>query len=490
MKKNTSIYIVIWLVFTLVGGFSFVFAQTEVIGGEAVSCEDSTICGSPPQELAMIVDFVREMMNSIKTIWPQWDYLGKYINPNWFEGTTFTPPEQNILWQVGRNLAQKALFGVATATIFMDPVNFGGFKDFFSNFSLLSKNKVFLRDTQLIEDLESQLSTKKMELGLGGGTFIWINSANHAMMTAIIQTYVDKWLLNKTKSSIPENVLYIDLLFLLTKITSSAKEFLYFDTISQFTEVSKWLDNDLRIAFVDGIGERIQAEYKCAKHCDKNKKTLNALWIDLKSMLSGGFNEWFVAVFKDANDRFVQTFSSETDQTAQFKARKNDLLQSTYGRSERRWSLFDIRADDSDLNKVGESIEDGLASVWNVRLNLWKYTTNKEFRTLVQEEKQARKKATLPDVSSTSYYDASEDFFENILRGYVNDVFEQQTLDIELASFAEVKDVTRVFEVLWAQITAINDKIVWTKTQEWSLVKALWDACELQCGNYWWTCRQ
>jgi hypothetical protein len=68
-------------------------------------------------------------------------------------------------------------------------------------------------------------------------------------------------------------------------------------------------------------------------------------------------------------------------------------------------------------------------------------------------------------------------------------VFEQQALDFELASFAETKDITPAFELLWAQITAIKDQIIGTKTQEWSLVKALWDACELQCGN-WWTCRK
>jgi hypothetical protein len=63
-------------------------------------------------------------------------------------------------------------------------------------------------------------------------------------------------------------------------------------------------------------------------------------------------------------------------------------------------------------------------------------------------------------------------------------------LDLELASFAEVKNITPAFEVLWAQITTIKNDVVWTKTQEWSLVKALGDSCELQCGNKGWTCRQ
>jgi hypothetical protein len=60
------------------------------------------------------------------------------------------------------------LFGVASAAVFANPTNWGGLKDVLGNTVLLAKNKVFLRDTKLIEELESQLSTKKLEIGLGG----------------------------------------------------------------------------------------------------------------------------------------------------------------------------------------------------------------------------------------------------------------------------------------------------------------------------------
>jgi hypothetical protein len=54
----------------------------------------------------------------------------------------------------------------------------------------------------------------------------------------------------------------------------------------------------------------------------------------------------------------------------------------------------------------------------------------------------------LPDVIAVSDYDTAEAAFENMLRAYVTDVFEQQALDFELASFAETKDITPAFELL------------------------------------------
>ena len=489
MKRFFLVYLVVWLVLTLMGWVSFVVAQTETV---APSCEGSTICGSPSPELTMIVDFVREMMNSIKTIWPQWDYLGEYVNPDWFEGNTFTPPQQDIVSKVTRNLSQKALFGIASVAVFTDPVNWVGTKDVLGNTVLLSKNKVFLRDTKLIEELESQLSTKKLEIGLGGWWFTKINSTNRAVMIDIVKKYADKWLLDGDKSSISDDVTYANIVLLLTKMLSSAKAFLSVDTTYQFVEVSKLWLNGIIIAFVADLGETMKAEYDCARWfwdvCDTNKQSFAGLWSNLKSIVSGGVNDGFVDTIKDASNRLVQTFSKEEDQTDQFKAREHDLLQSTYGSSEKRWNLIDVKFDNiSELNEIGDDLD---KSFWNGVASLWKYATNKDFRTLVKEEKEARKEATLSDIVSASHYDTSEIIFENILRGYISDIFVQQVLYIDLASFAEVKNITPAFEILWAQITTIKNDIIGTKTQEWSLVKELGIACESQCKNYLWTCRK
>jgi len=94
-------------------------------------------------------------------------------------------------------------------------------------------------------------------------------------------------------------------------------------------------------------------------------------------------------------------------------------------------------------NATGE-----LKEVGNSLVDAWKYATNKDFRSVVADQTKATEDASLDDVAIVSNYDKAEVVFENILRGYVSDVFEQQALDIELASFAEVKDITPAFDVL------------------------------------------
>lgn len=512
MKRFFPVYIVVWLILTLVGGVSFVSAQTtpSSLYGTEIICPDwsldpgcvaakiaaekiaycktsSSICWSPSAEMVMIIDFVREMMNSIKTIWTEWKHLGKYVDPNWFQWNEFVPPKQNIFSQVGKNLQQKAMFAVASAAIFTNPTNWGGIKDILGNTTLLAKDKVFLRDTKLVEELESQLSTKKLEVGLGGWWYSKINPANRAVMTNIIQKYDKKWLLSGNMSYIPDGVLYADVVSLLTQMLSSAKAFLAVGMTYQFTEVSRWWSNGIRIAFVDTIGASMKNEYACVTFCDINKKTFGALWSDLSSTVSEGIHSGFVLTIKDANSRFVQTFSKEADQTEQFKARQNDLLQSTYGTSQRRKGFFNKSINGFDeLGEVADAVKDIGAGI----VDAWKYVANKDFRTTTKEQKKVRKEAKLPTVASVSHYDTSEVAFENILRGYVSDVFEQQALDIELASFAETKEITHGFNALWLQIVNLKTKVVGNKTQEWTLVKALWDACEAQCANKKWTCRQ
>lgn len=78
-----------------------------------------------------LMDFVREMSNSIKTIGTASPYLGKYVNPNRFKGTLFSPPPQPFQSKLVTNLLQKATFSIATIAILASPVNLAGLKDMF-----------------------------------------------------------------------------------------------------------------------------------------------------------------------------------------------------------------------------------------------------------------------------------------------------------------------------------------------------------------------
>jgi hypothetical protein len=50
------------------GSLDPVCVAAKVEADKIAYCKTSSICGSPSVEMAMLVDFVREMMNSIKTI--------------------------------------------------------------------------------------------------------------------------------------------------------------------------------------------------------------------------------------------------------------------------------------------------------------------------------------------------------------------------------------------------------------------------------------
>jgi hypothetical protein len=60
-----------------------------------------------------------------------------------------------------------------------------------------------------------------------------------------------------------------------------------------------------------------------------------------------------------------------------------------------------------------------------------------------------------------------------MMNQYIGDVFANQAMDIELATFAEVKDITPAFTVLGNQIAGIKNNILGDKEKETSLLTSL-----------------
>jgi hypothetical protein len=59
------------------------------------------------------------------------------------------------------------------------------------------------------------------------------------------------------------------------------------------------------------------------------------------------------------------------------------------------------------------------------------------------------------------------------MNAYVSDVFANQAMDIELATFSEVKDITPAFTILGNQINVIKKDILGGKEKNNSLLKNL-----------------
>ena len=198
MKRNLS-YSIIWLLLAYVGSFSYIHAQfvqwTQGVSQDPSYCSTSSICWTAPQKFTFMLDFVREMINSIKTIGTEGDYLGKYVHPNRFQWNNFVPETKTVVGKVAQSVEQKLKFGAAATTIFTNPINAWGLEEAaVGSVILTSKNKVFLRDSKLVEEMESLLSDKKYEIWLWWGWYSKVNEQNLALMNTILESYKNKWL--------------------------------------------------------------------------------------------------------------------------------------------------------------------------------------------------------------------------------------------------------------------------------------------------------
>ncbi len=474
----------IWVVTTFVVGFSYVHAEaSQISSDDSVYCiTQSSICWTAPHYFTLLLDFVREMMNSIKTIGTQWAYVGKYINPNRFEGATFVAPKTNIITATTRNITQKLNFGVASVAIVTSPVNGAGLKDVWGWLSLLFKNKVFLRDNLLVEELESQLSDKKLELGLGGGWFTPVNVANRTLMKNIIQKYIDNWLF--IDGTISDGVLYNTITSLLTQLLSSAKTVLYLDSVSQLDNISRGGSSGVTLVFNTSNIQAIQRDYTCAKWfinpCDSSLQAFSGAIASLLSDLETSTTSSYKTI-TNALDRLKQIFSKQ--QTTSFIERESELLKSMYGTQKvNKWTLLRVKYDKSivqNIKNVGVAVGQNATSLWTF--------VSKGIQQKKQVVETSIDKENIVSVSTPAQW---QPLFEQYIGTYLQDVFNQQSIDAELATFVEVDSVTPAFTVLSQQISTIKKDILGGKDQEGSLLKNLWVACELQCGGSRGLCRE
>lgn len=485
MKKFITPYIIIGILITCVGNFSFAQNTTtstpDAVDLEKAYCETQTsVCGTAPEQFTLLISFVREMTNSIKTIGTEWDYLGKYVHPNRFKWNVFTAPKQTIVDKLGRNLANKVKFGMASIAIFTSPINFAGLKDMFWWIALLSKNHVFLRDNKLIEQMESHVADKQYELGLWGWWYAQIIPENRAVMQKIIDTYASKWLL--VSSSIINEATYNDITFSLIQMLSAAKSFLYFGTTDKFNAMTiEAHDQPIFIGFNSDAIIWIQRNYNCARWpnyvCSAQHMKLKDVFSATWKSLSGSAVSSFKTV-KDANKRLGQIFTP-SQQDSGFKAREADLLRSMYGTTKiSKWTLSD------SLKKTWASIKKSWAEVGQEFIDLGSDVTT--FRNFPKDLKGTVQ--NIPSLPNKPANTTETTAISKIIDDYIYDVFLSQKTALDLVSMSEVKGVTPAFKVLGQQLYVIKNDILGGKEKNDSLLKNLWEACQEQCG-WWWLCR-
>jgi hypothetical protein len=457
MSRNCKLCIAVIFGFFVFGQIS-VFAQTPTTDDSAF-CASISICGSAPKEFTMLLEFSQEMLNAIKTVWTEWTYLGKYVNPNWFVGDKFSPPDMGIAWKAATSLAQKLDFLLATTAVFTSPEQWWGVQDIFAGILTLFKNKVFSRDLQQIQKLDADVTQKRYELWLGGGRTKVVSADNVKKFQKIVQLYKDKWLLAHG-FVFPSTLTYADITTVVAKTDSALKSFLSLNTTGQLTSL-RWNGS---VLFTSETLQSMARQYDCARWtknmCDTTYKNFAK---NMKKIGSGLVDKVKkdIKIFGDAGTRLTQIFSNDTS----YKAREEELLNAYYG------------------NKK--------MTKWGIQINTWAMLT--QWRSIIFDDEskttstidQTKNADAVAQVSSVS--PISQDAFAQWMVNGMSTFVADQKRDYSLINFAEVKDFSQYFDQLWQKLLAIKN-IIWNKDKTDSLMYIIWPACELQCG--WWVTKK
>lgn len=434
------------------------FAQRT--GFWQINCEMSNICWSAPETFRMINDFVQEMTNSIKTIWTEWKYAGKYVNPNRFEGNKFSPPAQNLVQGALTNVDQKISTVTALGAIAGSLQDRWWVKDLAWSTAISSKNKVFARDWKTLEGLSSLVNDKKYELWLGWWWYDSVNESNIKIMNAIIQKYSKKWILISS-SKIENGVKYNNIISMLSSLLSAMKSVIAFDSVTQF-------DNDYSRWWLDGITIRVnyqkildmQSEYNCAKwrddKCDKNKtnfkNNIKKIWAWAKDSVKKSWSIVTGAIQK-LRKEIYSIFNPVQKISPSKQGMKTTLVQ--------LWGKI-----------VKVNIDDG----WIINDTSWMITNRRSIIQKKDEELVTSDLSQLPIKYTNN--------LSTLTNPNIRDLIDQQKADMKSASFSESQDITSKIDLMLNSINQ-DKKIIWTK-DDW-LIKNLWTACENQCG-WWWKC--
>lgn len=433
---------------------TWVFAQTT----PAPEC--SNICNVAAPEFTLMLDLARDLINSIKTQWTAGDYIGKYVDPNWFEGNIFNPPQQSIKDKVITNLSQKLNFVAATTAIFTSPQQWWGLKDLFAGIIILFKNKVFFRDLQAVQTIDALLTQKKYELGMWWGWYAEVSDANLQVFQKVLDTYKVKGLL--TWSNSIDWILYSEMADFIARLLSTMKTFVSTNATSQFTAQRLW-GQSISISFDPVVIQRMQSQYDCARGigniCDKTFKDFGENMKKLGSASIASVKA-SMKIFKDAGKRLVETF--QKNPSSEFQAREKQLLKSYYGNAKIKsgWSILSAKIDAGWFFSQWRSAE-----IEN---------KSKDTSTITQVANQQ-------DASSTATVIAPATTFASAMKAGMLPFVDDQARDLSLVNFADTRDFSAYFKGLGEQI-AVTKSILWDKEKNGTIIKELGTACELQCG--------
>lgn len=487
--------------------FTCVYAADEVV------CANSNICAAPPPGFKLMTSFIREMATAIKTVGTRDPYIGKYVSPSWFQAGQFVPPKESLLGKFTRNIKQKLQSILAITAVFTDLRDFGGVKDFAGWFVILFRNKVFFRDYKALMDIDSLISDKKYELGIGWGWAEKLNEANFKMFQDILDKYGPdgEWLFKTAK--IEDDTTYRHIIMLMTRINSSLKTFLAVQRIKQFRDEFTPAKSDIPLIFNYDLITGMKAEYTCVKACDPKRNAFQAGIKKIGKTFGSGATDVGKTI-KDASKRFAAAmwFGSKEDKEA-LKKREQELLRSQFGlkTTAATQGILGLKNYRDQIKAAGKKITNG----WNdIKQDLWADNqraamfsgitmTNSERRKITNqmaEDIQTLKK-NYDNKNISNGERAAQNLVYNCITPsqYIDPIYAGLTASMDIiydnASrqsqsmiIANNTDVTSYFSSILTIMHTTITTVIGKRGVPNSLIQNLWDACKAQCKNAWWKC--
>lgn len=247
-----------------------------VISGYHVSAQteknECSVCNVSAEEFDMLLNMTNELVNSIKTMWKEWDYIWEYINPNRYEWTKFNPPSKKK--QI-TNLVLKSESLITTVALLFTPSKFAWAEDYFFGFIIMFKNKVFPREYKKILDMEGKISDKIYELWLWWWYYTKVNDSNRKDINKILAKYKSKWIL--LDYYLEDDLTYKNIVDQANEITSSLKSFLATKWISKFRNFNWRITLNINFEKI----KKMRIAYECSNDCNT---TLNNFSEDIRDI--------------------------------------------------------------------------------------------------------------------------------------------------------------------------------------------------------------
>ena len=508
-----------------------VYTSAQMTSWVADPCVNSNICSAPPPAFRLMTSFIKEMIIAIKTVGTRNPYVGQYVSPSRFQGNEFKPPKEGLTSKFMRNLRQKWQSMLAITAVFTDLENLGGLKDFAWWLIILVKKKVFLRDYKTLMKIDSMISDKKYELGLGGWWTAKLTEANQKMFQKIFDKYgpSGEWLF-KEGTVINQHATYRQITTLMMRMNSSLKTFIASPGLSitqfasGFTKTSLFADSpDIEIKFNQAMISGMKADYKCAwsVKCDD---TLIKFFSNIAKIWKT-FGSWATEARKtitDATKRLSIAMwgagwkNTKSEEKAAIQKRNQELLRSQFGlktAAATTW-WFDLKNYRKQFDAASKKLSDGWKDMQKDlgENNQWAAMfargsgsmTTAEKRKAAQDVKKVINQLK-DDLRNKPNCQQASDF--KIVEIEIGDVpvDTSEYADIKASMdmlYADAVDMSKsaiiadnsdatypFFQVLNVVRTTIND-VIWSKNSENknNLINNLWNACKAQCANAWWKC--